>query len=97
MKLCLETHFKSVHEKVKEHQCSFCKNILEEKQILKYTIHDNVKNNHCSFCNKYFGQKFHLKIHIKTRHENNKEHHCSVCNENFGKKTTSQNTCQNSL
>ena len=68
---CLRKHYKSIHEDV-IFKCSECEYKARKKTILNVhikVIHDGIKEFECLYCGATFGQKIHMKTHVKRMHK----------------------------
>ena len=82
----MQKHIKSVHEKIKDHNCLFCDKSFFHRGHLKdhiKCVHEKIKDHACQFCDKSFGLKSDLQKHIKRIHEKIKVHKCQFCDKSF--------------
>ena len=86
----LQSHIKSVHEKIRDHKCEQCDRAFFQKSNLKShikQIHENApKTKACDICGKLLGQTTSLQKHIKLVHKGIKDFICEECGKAFGEK-----------
>ena len=75
-------HMRTVHEGVRDFQCSKCamefgcqNNLTSHIKI----VHESKKGFQCSKCSKQFGHKRHLNYHMKYIHDVKSVFKCKVC------------------
>ena len=79
-------HFKTVHEKRRDHHCENCGKDFALESSLKihmHTIHEGQKDYKCHLCDRSFSQPAHLKKHIKRVHEGLRKYKCATCDKAF--------------
>ena len=62
------------HDKIKEHQCTYCgKSFFEQKNLKKHiaSVHEGKKDYNCDICGRAFAAKCNLYRHKKIIHEKN--------------------------
>ena len=85
----LNTHFKKIHEKIRNKKCDTCgKTFWGNKDLDNHikTIHEGLRNTfECQLCGRGFAQSHHLKIHIESVHQKEfkTEQKCKICYEIF--------------
>ena len=82
----LRRHVRSVHEKIKNHQCIFCDKKFSSKQDVNFHIkrkHLNEKNHKCEKCDKSYVQPDKLWHHVQKVHEGIRNYKCDDCVKSF--------------
>ncbi|XP_055710216.1 gastrula zinc finger protein XlCGF57.1-like [Phlebotomus papatasi] len=79
----LKDHIKTVHQRVKDYQCTLCKKCFSAAKSLKYhlMIHSGERPHGCSQCTKRFISITQLKTHMKIH---TGENDCPHCKKTFG-------------
>lgn len=65
----LRAHIKEVHERRREHVCTFCsKEFAKKSGLVRHiqTVHEKLRNWFCDLCEKAFGEKGQMQRHQKT-------------------------------
>ena len=81
----LNTHVRSVHEKISSFKCIICETSFTAKASLNShlrSVHDQQKPFKCNTCDSSFARKDNLKTHIQSVHEKNTIR-CNICGSNF--------------
>jgi uncharacterized Zn-finger protein len=87
----LNRHIKSVHDKIKDHECDLCEFKCSNKSDLTThikVVHDKIKDHECVDCGYTFSNKGTLKQHIKQIHTKIKDHECDLCDFKCSLKST---------
>ena len=79
----------SMHEKMKNFECSLCDyNFAQKGSLTQHisSVHEGKKPFECSICDYKCSTKQCLTIHITSIHEGKKPIECSICNQKFSVK-----------
>lgn len=79
-------HYRTVHLKEKNYQCTVCEKRYDSSYRLKIhfqTIHQGIRQFVCRFCANRFMTSSALTRHEKTIHSDEKRHVCNICTRGF--------------
>ncbi|KAJ8908004.1 hypothetical protein NDN08_008105 [Rhodosorus marinus] len=83
----LETHTRTVHEKMRPFKCEECGRTFGTKSNLKThtrSVHEGQRPFVCLLCNFRFKTRGNLSTHIETVHEQRRPYVCKICTQTFG-------------
>ena len=89
--LGLQSHIKTVHERIRPFSCEVCGKTFPNRDHLKRhhdSVHVGIKSHICNICGKGFAVKDYLKRHITEVHSHegvNKIYKCSECEDSFSR------------
>lgn len=84
-RLNLNRHIRTLHQKIKDHQCPECgKKFVDSTRLKEHRwIHTDHKPHKCRFCDQTFRHKNHVKHHEAKIHGEKKEFECDLCSKTF--------------
>eukprot|EP00190_Bangiopsis_sp_CCMP1999_P001065 CAMPEP_0198732666 /NCGR_PEP_ID=MMETSP1475-20131203/37809_1 /TAXON_ID= ORGANISM="Unidentified sp., Strain CCMP1999" /NCGR_SAMPLE_ID=MMETSP1475 /ASSEMBLY_ACC=CAM_ASM_001111 /LENGTH=225 /DNA_ID=CAMNT_0044495809 /DNA_START=298 /DNA_END=975 /DNA_ORIENTATION=- len=86
----LETHVRTVHEKLRPHKCAHCDAHFGTKSNLNThtkSVHEGKRPFPCEVCNVAFKTRGNLETHVLTVHEQKRPFKCDFCQATFGTKS----------
>jgi uncharacterized Zn-finger protein len=84
-------HYRTVHLKRRDFQCSQCGLSFGEKSGLRkheLSVHIGSRPHQCEQCGFRFSFRLHLQQHIATVHEKRRPFSCDVCGHTFGQRSS---------